>query len=146
MNIIVDTDALLALADTNDSLHTKAKALLIKLHLSAAKLLLLPSTLGEFSVLSTIRIGLEQTKAVVEVWTTGSSHKILNINQDLTKLALKIYNEQTSKEESLFDCYLIAAFNQNKIDALFSYDKGFKKKVNEKYKIKLASELFPSLD
>lgn len=146
MNILVDTDALIALTNKDDSLHLQTKALLIELHKSGAKLFLLPTTLSEFALISTNKIGLMQTKAMVEVWTKGSSHKILNINNELTLNSLKIYHAQTSKEESLFDCYIMAASKLQKMDAIFSFDKGYKKLKNQHLKLKLVSDLYPSIN
>lgn len=146
MKVLVDTDALVALTNRNDSLHSQTKALLIELHTQGAKLFLLPTTLSEFALISTSRIGLKQTKAIVDVWTTGSSHKILTINNELTTAALKIYEKQTSKEESLFDCYVMAAAKLQIMDAIFSFDKGYQKTKNQDLNLKLVLDLFPNIN
>src|SRR3972149_11110457 len=104
MNIIVDTDALLALINSHDSLHTEAKALLTAMLAQESQLFLLPTSLAEFSLIAASRVGLNQTKAVVEVWTTGTNHQMIEVDKDLTDSAVKLFQKQTSKEESLFDC------------------------------------------
>ncbi|SRR5258708_4863608 len=145
MNVLVDTDALLAIVDQNDSLHQQAKALLIELHTQGASLALLPTTLGEFSLIAANRVGLDHTKAVVEVWTEGASHQVLEINQNLIESALKLFHQQTSKEESLFDCFVMAAAKKHNFDAIFSFDHGYKKQINDGLNLKLVSELFPNI-
>ena len=146
MNILVDTDALLALVNPTDALHDQAKALLIELHTKGVIFSLLPTTISEFALLASSRIGLSKTQSVLEVWTQGHGKTILEIDTDLIDLALKMYKKQTSKEESLFDCFIIAAFQTYQFDGLFSFDKGYKKIRQQSLNITLVSELFPNIN
>lgn len=143
MNIIVDTDALLALINSHDSLHTEAKALLAAMFAQKSQLFILPTTLAEFSLIAANRVGLNQTKAVAEVWTAGANHQMIEIDKELIVSAVKLFRKQTSKEESLFDCFVMAAAARYGYDAIFSFDKGYLKNINADQKLKLASELFP---
>ena len=142
MNIIIDSDALLALINSKDSLHERAKALLIELHTQGAELILLPTTLSEFALIATNRVGQNQTKAVVEVWTERANHQVIEVDKELTSFAVKLFQKQTSKEESLFDCFVMAAASRYKYDAIFSFDKGYLKTINKDLKLKLVSDLF----
>ncbi len=146
MNIIVDTDALLALINPPDSLHLKAKALLTAMFAQEVQLFLLPTTLSEFSLIAASRVGLNQTKAVVEVWTEGSNHQMIEIDKKLIDSAVKLFQKQTSKEESLFDCFIMAAAVRYEYDAIFSFDKGYLKNINAGLKLKLVSDLFPCIN
>lgn len=146
MNIIVDTDALLALINSRDSLHAEAKALLTAMFAQGSQLFLLPTTLTEFSLIAASRVGLNQTKAVVEVWTAGTNHQMIEIDKELIASAVKLFRKQTSKEESLFDCFVMAAASKYKYDAIFSFDKGYLKNINADQQLKLASELFPYIN
>ena len=51
----------------------------------------------------------------------------LDMTEALIAEAIAIYLEQTSKKESLFDCYVMAAAKKIKADAIFSFDKGYQK-------------------
>lgn len=144
MNVIIDSDALLALINANDSLHSEAKTLLEKLYAKSAQLMMLPTTLCEFSLIAVNKIGLPQTKAVVAVWTTGTNHQVIEIDKELINLAVRLFQKQTSKEESLFDCFVMAAASKYKYDAIFSFDKGYKKVKNNNLNLKLTSDLFPT--
>ncbi|MFH0937494.1 MAG: type II toxin-antitoxin system VapC family toxin [Candidatus Daviesbacteria bacterium] len=146
MNIIVDSDALLALINLNDSLHSEAKVLLNKLYAKKVQLLILPTTLSEFSLIAVNRIGLPQVKAVVAVWTEGGDHQIVEIDKDLINFAVRLFQKQTSKEESLFDCFVMAAASKYKYEAIFSFDKGYKKTKNNNLNLKLAADLFLKAD
>ncbi|OGE71037.1 hypothetical protein A2617_02555, partial [Candidatus Daviesbacteria bacterium RIFOXYD1_FULL_41_10] len=140
MKIIVDTDALLALINPLDSLHSKAKTLLTAMFAQEVQLFLLPTTLSEFALIAASRVGLNQTKAVIEVWTGGVNHQMIEIDKELISNAVKLFQKQTSKEESLFDCFIMAAAGRYKYDAIFSFDKGYLKKINVGQKLKLVSD------
>lgn len=131
MITIVDTDAMLALADAKDILHNKAKKLLITLLDKNVQFYILPTTLSEFALIASHRIGLEQTKAVVAVWSQGAGNEMLEVDKDLSQAALTKYSQQTSKEESLFDCYIMAAADKFRANFIFSFDKGYKKTINK---------------
>lgn len=139
MNVVIDTDALIAITDPKDSLHLQAKAILLALLEHNAELLLLPTTLCEFGLVATYHLGIAKTKAVIEVWTKGYSHLMLPIDEALSLKALERYASQTSKQESLFDCYVMEAAEKHHADCIFSFDQGYKKQKN---KYTLAFELF----
>src|SRR6266542_5732622 len=66
MLVVLDTDALLAIADVNDALHLRATALAKKLSALNANVLLSPTTLAEFAMVATHHIGFPQTKKAVD--------------------------------------------------------------------------------
>src|SRR6266508_321884 len=66
MLVVLDTDALLAIADVNDALHLRATALAKKLSTMNANVLLSPTTLAEFAMVATHHIGFQQTKKAVD--------------------------------------------------------------------------------
>ena len=138
MITIIDTDAMLALINPTDALHKKAKALLGQLYAQNAHLFILPTTLSEFSLLSVSRFGLAKTKDVVRVWTEGVSQELLEIDDALTQAAVKLFFYQTSKKESMFDCFVMAAAQKYRADCIFSFDRGYQKTKNG---LKLASDL-----
>lgn len=139
---LIDTDAMFAIVHDEDVLHKQAMALLAELIRYGCNFLVLPTTISEFATLVTFRIGRERAQAVVEVWSEGAENTILEIDDAMSKNAIKRYQTQTSKEESLFDCYVMAAAEKYKVDCIFSFDKGYKKQRNG---FTLAHELFPSL-
>jgi hypothetical protein len=49
------------------------------------------------------------------------------ISDDITHNAVSFYKTQTSKKESLFDCYVMAAAKKLAADCIFSFDKGYVK-------------------
>ena len=126
MITVVDTDALLGLFIPQDVHHIHALELLERLVHLEAETLILPTTLSEFALLATSRIGMRQTKAAVDE-LTGTSFVTCDIAEADTKEALTLYKAQTSKEESLFDCYVMAVAKKLAADCIFSFDRGYRK-------------------
>jgi uncharacterized protein len=123
MTTIVDTDSLIALIVTNDPLHTKSYALHQQLADKGTKIYLLTSTLGEFVSMCTNKIGVTSTQQAVE--TFMRTYTVSYITDDIFSNALPLYYKQTSKENSLFDCYVMAAAKQLAVDCIFSFDRGY---------------------
>jgi predicted nucleic acid-binding protein len=124
MTTLVDTDILIGLTITTDAHYERVNALYTKI-LTDTTLYLLPSTLGEFATLATIKIGRELTqKAVTEI---AKSHTLITLDEQCVHTALMLYYKQTSKENSLFDCYIMAAAKQLSVNYIFSFDSGYPK-------------------
>ena len=138
MITVIDTDAWLAIVNPSDALHLKAKAVLKMFDRENAHLLLLPTTLSEFTTVAASKIGLERTKDAVKVLIDEENHALLEIDDVLTGKAVEVFLEQTSKKESLFDCFVMAGARKYKADCIFSFDKGYSKTKNG---FKLASDL-----
>ena len=126
MNIIVDTDALLGLFNAIDALHKSAAMLAEKLTEERANIFLLPTTLAEFALLASSRVGVQQTKTAID-HLTQSGYIPVDVTEELTKEAVSLYQKQTSKEESLFDCYVMVAARKITADYIFSFDGGYTK-------------------
>lgn len=126
MNTIIDTDTLLGLFNSNDIHHTSAVDLTKKALEKGINIFLLPTTLSEFALLASSRIGLTETKQAVS-HLTSSDYLTVDITEDMTKEAVKLYKKQTSKEESLFDCFIMVIAKKISADCIFSFDRGYKK-------------------
>lgn len=129
MNTLIDTDALLGLFNTADPHHKTATALAKKLAKKGVNTLLLPTTLGEFALVASYKIGKRETQKATDQ-LINSTIPIVEVDENLTKSAVSFYQKQTSKEESLFDCYVMAAAKRLGIKYIFSFDNGYTKKTN----------------
>src|SRR3989337_389261 len=126
MITIIDTDALLGIFNPKDP-HNKASVVLLdKLLQRDDEIFLLSTTLAEFALLASSRIGIRETKKSIKR-IMASDYSTLNITEEVTAKAVELYFKQTSKEESLFDCYVMVAAWKISADYIFSFDKGYEK-------------------
>lgn len=126
MNTVIDTDALLGIAYAQDAHYTQATSILAAFVRGNAQIIVLPTTMCEFSLLATSRIGMAKTKEVVKTLMSGK-YTILPITDALVRHAFDLYLRQTSKEESLFDCYNMVIATMFHADCIFSFDRGYTK-------------------
>lgn len=125
MTVVVDTDALLALADVHDAHHAHAQELTHKLIEKDAVIVLAPTTLSEFALLCAKRIGIGVAKRLVQGML--EDYTVFELDYALLVEASQLYDKQTSLAESLFDCVVMAVARKIKADAIFSFDKGYVK-------------------
>src|SRR5262245_20617172 len=121
MQVVVDTDALLALTDVNDALHLRATALAKQLTALDALVLLSPTTIAEFSTVATRNIGFAQAKKAVD--TLYKAYSLFELDNVLNHSAIQKYRGQTSRYNTLFDCYVMAISGETQCDCIFSFDK-----------------------
>lgn len=126
MNVLIDTDALLGLFNIKDNHHRKAVSLIKKCIAESVNIFILPTTLAEFALLSTYKIGTRQSKKAVSD-LVSSDYLTLDITTQIPKEAVSLYKKQKSKEESLFDCMVMAAAKKLSCDGIFSFDRGYRK-------------------
>ena len=67
---------------------------------------------------------------------TNPEVQVAEVNQQTLKTALKYFSPTTSKKNTLFDCIVAAVADEQKADAIFSFDNFYRKKG-----FKLASEI-----
>src|SRR6478752_8600923 len=118
MLVVIDTDALLAIVDVNDALHRRATALAKKLSTMSAEILLSPTTLAEFDMVATHHIGFQQAKKAVD--TLYKTYSLFGLDTGINYGAIQTYRQQTSKHNTLFDCYVMAISAETQSDCIFS--------------------------
>ncbi len=113
MTIVIDTDALVGLANADDSHHTQALRLAEELITRQASIHILPTTLAEFALVATTKIGLARSQKAAH--HVRARYALMDVQGDITDEALNLYAKQTSKENSLFDCYAIRAGRERSV-------------------------------
>lgn len=126
MTTVIDTDALIGLIDRDDAHYAVTHQLAQRLVALHATSYILPTTLSEFAALVTRRIGRAQAQRVV-TQLIQSEYFVLPMTDEVTQAAITLYQAQTSKEETLFDCYVMAAAKTIQADCIFSFDRGYRK-------------------
>src|SRR4051812_25159540 len=105
MTIIIDTDAIFALSNKMDALHTRAKRILKRTE--QPTIILSPTTIVEFSFTAAKKLGLERAKHITQIITNGSM-RIETVNEDDVQTATQFFYQQRTKEDSLCDCFVMA--------------------------------------
>jgi predicted nucleic acid-binding protein len=137
MNVVVDTDVLLALVNPKDALHNDAVILARKLERRNVTIVLLPTTISEFAKIVASQMGLSKSQQNISA-LVQSDYSVTEATNDLIVSAVLIYKKQSSKKESLFDCFNMAVAVKLGIKYIFSFDKGYTKPLNQ---FKLATDL-----
>jgi predicted nucleic acid-binding protein len=126
MTTIVDTDILIALADETDLLHDRALTVSQLLERQEAQLLISPTTLTEFSLVALKRLGLDVIRRSINKLTSGAII-VLDITEKDVIAATELFNGQSSKDESLCDCFVMALAKRTGARYIFSFDQGYPK-------------------
>lgn len=134
--IVGDADAIIAQTDPQDVHHQKATTVSGVLKNKDAQIIY-PVTAVLEAATHMQRV-LNSTASAYETAVVFSNPniQIAEVNQDTLKNALNYFSPKTSKKNTLFDCIVAAVAEENKADAIFSFDKFYKTKS-----FKLASEL-----
>lgn len=123
--LVVDTDVLFASFVKTDAHHKKVAALRKKLP-DDTVIYLANCILAETVTLLARRVGKEAADRFLQSLEAGGLEMIV-VDEKLLNLTKKYFLKQTSKEETFFDCVNMAAAQSYSADAIFSFDKGYKK-------------------
>ena len=134
--IVVDADAIIAQTNPEDIHHHNANAISQNLVNINAQVIY-PVTVIAEATTHMQRVLSNTTNAYGTVQLmTDSAAQVIEVNKQTLVTALKYFSPTTSKKNTLFDCIVAAVARDYKADAIFSFDKFYKKKG-----FKLASEL-----
>jgi predicted nucleic acid-binding protein len=127
-DILVDADALVALAKTNDSNHQKATKLSKKLQKTGVIYYFSPFTVAEAATVLSYKTSHQSAKKFLEQ-IRELDIPILELSEKHLVLADKWFFKQNRKGTSYFDCYNIALLDRykNQLSAIFSFDSIYKR-------------------
>lgn len=134
--IVADADAIVAQASPEDNLHSKAVKVAEKLTQLNANVLYPATAITEAITHIQRVLNNGATAYGTAIAFTDPNVNVVEINQEIVKHATQFFSPATSKKNTLYDCIIAAVAEENKADAIFSFDKFYKKKG-----FKLASEL-----
>ena len=124
-NIYIDTDALVALHDISDSLHTRATKILKNLVSQQITPYLGTNILLETLTIISQRLGKNQANELLNELRSGK-YKIITPDNELTLKAEEIFRSVNSKNISYSDCLSFAIAKEHNIKHVFSFDIHFK--------------------
>jgi len=134
--IIVDSDALIALLNIEDSLASKALKTLEALHIQGARLLYPATTLVETT--TTLQRKLSNPSLTTEIvrMIRENQFPVVPVDQEILELAEVLFKPTGSKQNTLFDAIVAVIAKKLHADAVFGFDKWY-----EKVGLTLASNL-----
>ena len=133
--VVVDTDAIVAQIKKDDKNHLVAMAISGSLVDSNALVIYPATTVAE--AVTFIQRSLNNPKVAhgTARLMASSSAQVAAVNQATLNNAMKYFSATGSKKNTLFDCIVIAVAKEVHADAIFSFDRFYKKQG-----FKLASE------
>lgn len=134
--VVVDADAIMALVNEDDANHEHAVKISSILSEQNATLLVPVSAVIE--AITALKRAIDRpdlAKTLIEMCESGSI-PVIDVTADILPLAILFINPEGSKKDTFFDAVIAAIAKKNNADAIFSFDKGYKKT-----KILLISEL-----
>lgn len=134
--VIVDADAIVAQASSSDNLHEKAIKTVHRLTELKAQVLYPVTAITEATTHMQRVLNSGATAYGTAVAFTDPQVSVIEVNQETIKKAIQFFSPTASKKNTLYDCIVAAVAKENKADAIFSFDKFYKRQG-----LKLASEL-----
>lgn len=136
LTIVADADAIVAQAYPDDLNHLLATNIAEKLSKLGAHILYPSTAILEATTVLQGKLNSGATAYGTAVAFTQPNIKIIGVNQETLKEAVNFFSPTISKKDTLFDCVVATIAKDKKADAIFSFDKFYKK-----LGFKLASEL-----
>lgn len=121
----VDADAFVSLVRTKDKNHLRAKK--IYEYLKRKETVFFSSNTSLYETVTVISQRVSHKKAKEFFLKVRQGLNVVFVNQEREKKAVAIFNKQTSKNVSFFDCLNMAIMRELGIKQVFSFDKHYKK-------------------
>lgn len=124
MKILVDADVLIAIAKVDDTNHERAVATAAK-H-TKATLFITPFTIPEAATVLSYRVS---QQAAIQFIEDARRRKFIELPFEVASVekADEIFLSQKKKGTSWVDCFNAAIYRANRMDAIFSFDRFYKR-------------------
>lgn len=134
--VVVDADALVAQTNPKDIHHQKATEISQSLIEQNAKVLYPVTAIIEAAThMQRVLNSTASAYDIVQLMTSPEA-QVIEVNKQTLNNASEYFSPTTSKKNTIFDCIVAAVAKEHKSDAIFSFDKFYKKKG-----FRLASDL-----
>ncbi len=134
--VIVDADAIIAQTNPEDILHQRANSISQKLIDLNAQVIYPVTAITEAAThMQRVLNSNASAFGTVQLMTDPTA-QVAEVNKQTLTNALKYFSTTASKKNTVFDCVVAAVAEDYKADAIFSFDRFYKKKG-----FKLAEEL-----
>lgn len=135
--IFVDSNYLIALYNTTDSLHTRAKELARKIASTDSQLYLSNYIILEVLTVLSQRIGRQEAIDIGQMLRQAPQIELIYIDEDLNELSWQIFKASSGKNTSFVDCSILACLRYTGIKHLLSFDTTDFKPLTKQFGFKL---------
>ncbi len=134
--IIVDADAIVAQAHPEDENHMKSLKIAEYLNKNDYHIFFPTTAISEaITVLQRKKPKVSNLQEIASYFSDKNT-SVLNVDKEIYTNALKYFDSNSSKKNTMFDCIICSLAKEHDTQAIFSFDIFYKKKG-----LKLASEL-----
>jgi len=123
--VFIDTNIFVALRDTSDSTHNRAKLILKKLVKARVNFCTSSDVIAESLTVISRKLG--KKHAIEFLKEIKSMAKEIFVDEKLHVIARSFFKEVTSKNISFVDCSNVVVMKHHKINTIFSFDEDFRK-------------------
>lgn len=128
LTVVMDADGIIAQHNPDDIHHKEALRITKYLSENNAQVVYPTTAIVEAAthiqrVLNSTASAYGTSQVLVE-----SGVRVAGVDRDTLLRALNFFSPTTSKKNTLFDCVVMAVADENKADAIFSFDKVYEKK------------------
>ena len=125
-DVLVDADALVALAKIDDSNHKKSVDLSNKLQSAGVNYCFSPFTVAEAATVLSYKTTHQSAKEFLKQ-IRGLDVPVIELPEKYKELPDDWFLKQNKKGTSYFDCYNMALLERYKLEAIFSFDSIYKR-------------------
>lgn len=126
--VVADADAIVAQASPDDNLHAKAVKIAKRLMQLNAQVLYPATAITEATTHIQRVLNSGATAYGTVIAFTDPNVNVVEVSQETIKHATQFFSPTASKKNTLYDCIVAAVAEENKADAIFSFDKFYKSK------------------
>lgn len=123
--VFIDADALVALARAKDKNHQRARKIYEKI--KKEKISFFSSNTSLYEAVTVISQRISHQAAKKFILKAREAINFVFIDTAIERKGLTIFNKQTSKNVSFFDCLNMAILKDLGINQIFSFDEDYKK-------------------
>lgn len=125
--VIVDADAIIASENVNDIHHQKATKIVERLASLHAQVLYPTTAIAEAAThMQRVLSDTERAYNTVSLMTKMGI-QVIDVGKQTIIEAMHYFSPKTSKKNTIFDCIVAAVARLQKADAIFSFDRFYKK-------------------
>ncbi len=126
-DVLIDTDAFVALIKKNDNNHKRAEKISDFLTKKSSSFYTTNFVFSETITVLSQRVDHQTAINFIDDFKNLKEVNLIRVNEEIEEMAIKIFKNQISKNVSFVDCINMAVLKRYKWNTIFSFDKVYRK-------------------